>query len=545
MRLVDTASSQIQEFRDHEIEKYAILSHTWGEEEKKGFKKIKESCSLAKKEGFEFIWIDTCCIDKTSSAELSEAINSMYRWYQEADVCYAYLADVTRRSQLSRSRWFTRGWTLQELIAPSRLEFLDQNWEKLGTKEELRQTVSECTGIPVGILSGSDDLESISIAQRMSWAARRETSRIEDRAYCLLGIFRINMPLIYGERETAFIRLQEEIMKISADHSLFAWKSDDSRGGLLATSPAAYIDSSDIVQYNPFDASNSPLTLSSKGIYLEIRFIGIGPQGVGLAILHCKDRGGEDRPIAIYVQDIFLTMDEFDRVGTRKFEQIDSEKKRHMMRAQKSGQLQKLDVAALEKYYDGAHLVKSGEGNALLKAVDDGLEGDVWLLLTRSDVEATLKDRVGRTALTNAVIGGREAIVKMLLSRSDVKADLEDEDGRTLLSLAAQSGHDAVVKSLLKSGKVDTESKDKTGRTPLSWAAESGHEAVVRLLLESGSSVDSDHTDGRKPLSWAAANGHEAVVQLLLDSGANIKLEDANGCTPLSWTARELGRRRT
>jgi hypothetical protein len=138
--------------------------------------------------------------------------------------------------------------------------FFDGEWKKLGTKETLRRDVSGCTGIPVGILSGEDDLEMYSIAQRMSWAAKRKTSRIEDHAYCLLGIFGINMPLIYGERETAFIRLQEEIIKISDDHTLFARKHADNRGGLLATSPASFASFRNIVQSiaSPIDVGNLP-----------------------------------------------------------------------------------------------------------------------------------------------------------------------------------------------------------------------------------------------------------------------------------------------
>jgi ankyrin repeat protein len=566
MRLLNTENLRVEEFRDSEVEPYAILSHTWHDDEvtfqdmenrdkakiKKGYEKVKECSSLAKPNRFKYIWIDTCCIDKRSSAELSEAINSMYRWYQEADVCYAYLADVESKSEFSNSKWFTRGWTLQELIAPSRVKFLNKKWRDLGTKKSLRQDVSDCTGIPVGILTGDNDLETFSVAQRMSWAAKRETSRIEDRAYCLLGIFRINMSLIYGEGETAFIRLQEEIMKVSADHSLFAWKSVDNRGGLLATSPAAFIDSNNIVQFSPFDTFNSPLTVSSKGINLEVRFIGMGPRGVGLAILHCKERGGEDEPIAIYVQDLFLTMDQFERVWSQGFKRLDLKEfrpsqypmrriwirqKRHMTRAQKSGDLERQDMNAPEIYSNDALLKKFGERTALLRAVEKGLEDDVWLLLTRSDVEVNLKDEDGWTALSHAVRGARTAVVKMLLARSDIKADLGNKDGGTLLSLAARLGHDAVVELLLMSNKFDAESEDTNRRTPLSWAAESGHEVVVQSLLDKRANIESEDTNGRTPLSWAAGNGHEAVVRLLLEKGANIESEDTNGRRPLSWVA--------
>jgi hypothetical protein len=269
MRLLHTTNYKLEEFGAHEIPLYAILSHTWGENEitfqdiesadvkkEERCEKIRNTCTVAADHGFDYVWIDTCCIDKTSSAELSEAINSMYRWYQESAVCYAYLADVlskaddhqsmARSSEFSKSKWFTRGWTLQELIAPFIVIFFDQKWQEIGTKSSLRQPISEITGIPDSILLG-DDLECASVAQRMSWASERETTRVEDRAYCLIGIFSVNMPLLYGEGERAFIRLQEEIIKVSDDHSLFAWESDDSSGSLLATSPAAFSNSSKII----------------------------------------------------------------------------------------------------------------------------------------------------------------------------------------------------------------------------------------------------------------------------------------------------------
>ena len=154
----------------------------------------------------------------------------MYRWYQQAEVCYAYLADVPSDtvnvgSEFSKSKWFTRGWTLQELIAPSEVIFLGKEWQKIGTKSSLEDDLSRISRIPVNVLLGDDNLESVGVAQRMSWAAKRETRKIEDRAYSLMGIFGINMPVIYGEGKKAFVRLQEEIIKVSDDHSIFAWKS--------------------------------------------------------------------------------------------------------------------------------------------------------------------------------------------------------------------------------------------------------------------------------------------------------------------------------
>jgi hypothetical protein len=180
--------------------------------------------------------MDTCCIDKSSSAELSEAINSMFQWYSNADLCYAYQSDVDSSedpslgsSTFQKSRWFTRGWTRQELIAPSEVIFLALGWKEIGTRESLCEVISQITRIDQQVLQYPDTRETISIAQRMSWASRRKTNRIEDQAYCLLGLFGINMPLLYGEGKNAFLSLKNETLGRSDDHSIFA--SEAAQGG--------------------------------------------------------------------------------------------------------------------------------------------------------------------------------------------------------------------------------------------------------------------------------------------------------------------------
>ncbi|KAF1972363.1 HET-domain-containing protein, partial [Bimuria novae-zelandiae CBS 107.79] len=223
---------------------YAILSHTWqeGQEvtyddlitgngtDKAGYNKILFCARQAQRDGLDYCWVDTCCIDKSSSAELSEAINSMFRWYQKAQKCYVYLLDVSNYTtdgdgKLSRkwepafrqSRWFTRGWTLQELIAPKTVEFFSREEELLGSKETLAQLLHKITGIPVKVLQG-ESLSDCSVTERFSWAAKRQTTRAEDESYCLLGIFDIQMPLLYGEgRQKAMKRLQKEIREAAVD----------------------------------------------------------------------------------------------------------------------------------------------------------------------------------------------------------------------------------------------------------------------------------------------------------------------------------------
>lgn len=341
MRLLHTRTLTLYEFSPNAIPPYAILSHTWGEgdeevklqdlgapgvERKAGYAKIKGCCRQAQKDGLAYAWVDTCCIDKTSSAELSEAINSMFRWYANAKVCYTYLVDVPSSSDpndlvsFRSSRWFTRGWTLQELIAPGNVVFYTREWKKLGTKGELTVTISAVTGIHEDILLGRN-LTEVSIANRMSWASRRVTTRPEDMAYCLLGIFGINMPLLYGEDQKAFIRLQEEIIKVSDDHSIFAWKSvpplsNDDFYGLLALSPHMFRGIGSILPYR--DGGNSkPFAMSNKGLQIELPLLRVGNKFEDyLGVLNCRS-ADEESPLAIVLRSVRGDKGRYARVNSR------------------------------------------------------------------------------------------------------------------------------------------------------------------------------------------------------------------------------------
>jgi hypothetical protein len=242
LRLNENGDLSLVEYQGNDIPRYAILSHTWGADheeitfrdlvegtgaDKLGYKKVLFSKQQAAKDRLQYFWIDTCCIDKSSSAELAEAINSMFKWYHKADRCYAYLSDVTFDEQIQghptsqqtwkqafrQSRWFTRGWTLQELLAPLSVEFFSVEGKWLGDKRSLMSEIQEITGIHVRALQGYP-LDGFDYDVRMSWTKGRETKREEDAAYALLGIFDVYIPLIYGEgRENAFTRLRREMKK--------------------------------------------------------------------------------------------------------------------------------------------------------------------------------------------------------------------------------------------------------------------------------------------------------------------------------------------
>lgn len=290
MRLLNTGSHRLQEFFEKDIPPYAILSHRWGAEEvlyqdmiqtadrekarrKRGYGKLKGSCDLARRQQHKWIWIDTCCIDKSSSAELTEVINSMYQWYEAAQVCYAYLDDVNDPDSLTESMWFSRGWTLQELVAPSTVEFYSASWECLGTKRSLVRTITAKSRVDMQVLMGGDPLE-MSVARRMCWASHRTTTRVEDEAYCLLGLFGVNMPLIYGEGRKAFRRLQEEIIRSSNDQSILAWYTTNEKDGtavdFLASRASDFQESGDVAAHPYSRTDQEAMVITSQGLSLEL-----------------------------------------------------------------------------------------------------------------------------------------------------------------------------------------------------------------------------------------------------------------------------------
>ena len=331
MRVLNTHTLQFEQIADSQLgtagNKYAILSHRWGRDEdevsftdvkwsrdyshKPAFAKLVSFCIKAASWGYRHVWIDTCCIDKSSSTELNEAITSMYSWYQRSDFCVVYLADVPNKA-MYESDWWTRGWTLQELIGPKNLSFYDSAWNLLGTKIELKSDIASMTGIPEDVLSHDNNPDAYSVAQRMSWAARRETKRLEDRAYSLLGIFGVYMLPNYGEGDHAFQRLQETIIDDSKDESIFAWGmglGEDQRTytGLLAPSPSSYVDCGNVVKL----PGSRGFHKKNGEIRIELSLI---PYTMGCywAALNCTFKDCPKRRISILIAEL-PTADQYVR----------------------------------------------------------------------------------------------------------------------------------------------------------------------------------------------------------------------------------------
>ena len=306
MRLINVYTLNIESFEESD-QKYAILSHRWSKNEVKyseyasvksqiahqlsgdgdgntGIGKIAGACLQCQALGLQYLWIDTCCIDKMSSAEEIESINSMFNWYKEAEICLAYLADVGEApyQSFSESVWFTRGWTLQELLASRNVTFFDRYWHELGTKTSLSSDIEKATRISHKHL---EDFRSASIATRMSWQAGRTTSRTEDLAYSMFGIFDVGMDVRYGEREKAFRRLQVEIINhYPLDESILAWQAPGAgkRGGVLASHPSCFKDSahftvaSPVHKYQPrvvYQTTNRGLEISASFIKSKFSYL--------------------------------------------------------------------------------------------------------------------------------------------------------------------------------------------------------------------------------------------------------------------------------
>jgi hypothetical protein len=276
----------IVSFDDRATPPYAILSHTWGADAeevtfadlatgggkaKRGYEKIRFCGQQARQDGLQHFWVDTCCIDKTDKAELSHAIRSMFRWYQNAARCYVYLSGVsTTKGELDymlgkftwefafrASRWFTRGWTLQELLAPSTVDFFSQEWAKLGDKTSLKLLIHKITGISLKALDGAP-LSQFSVDERLRWREGRETKHEEDRAYSLQGIFSVDIAPVYGEGAAgAFKRLMDEIHKLErcvqdvrhTDPKDDKKRIEETKGGLLADSYRWVLDNATFQQW--------------------------------------------------------------------------------------------------------------------------------------------------------------------------------------------------------------------------------------------------------------------------------------------------------
>jgi hypothetical protein len=331
-RLRDTV---IAEWVD-DVTRFAILSHTWerGElsyqdlhgqndlsgshlcppdsdqdsDRKRSFEKLHNFCDIAKEYGTEFAWADNVCIDKSSSAELDESIRSMFSWYRDATICIVYLAQTNDLRDLVHDRWFARGWTLQELLAPRHLKFYSKRWHPLTeflndkiSAEDVRKLNDQRLSRQLDLLSGAilkaaglvmqhvrDFIPGIrhpSLPERMQWIARRVTTRGEDQSYSLMGIFDVSISIAYGEgRERAFFRLFQAILEVGYERDWLLWTGRSVSPSIhpsrmIPSSPKCYLtrnvhfrrDTPEGMMVSALE--NEPLSLTNVGLPMKILFV--------------------------------------------------------------------------------------------------------------------------------------------------------------------------------------------------------------------------------------------------------------------------------
>ncbi|SPQ18241.1 365ea253-c014-47d6-9621-6abcaff281c0 [Thermothielavioides terrestris] len=612
MRLLNVDTFTLEEFFYADPPPYAILSHTWGaDHEEVSYRdvldgrlksatgrpaKVTGCCLRAKKDGYQYVWIDTCCIDKTNLVELQEAINSMFRWYRDAAICYAYLSDVPTRawdrhkvseSAFSSSRWFQRGWTLQELLAPLNLRFYDAGWECIGTKGDLCDLVETITGIPTSFLLGITELHHASVAQRMSWASRRVTKRPEDIAYCLLGIFGVSMPMIYGEGDKAFRRLQEQIMKDIGDDSILAWdlgaegpdpgdRSPVVFGTALAPAPSHFANSGRVVvvdhsadsSFEIQDAANAKQMILVRFRDTErkasdfVAVLQLDTEGRPYCCLMVASRETSLEEMAEHsmawrdklpgkftANNVAMTLGiEVEALASPP---ASSSQRRFALKPtvipgapavtvnvttalQLSGASEILEDLCRRR-----NALKSGaqEDREIIRVTKEKLVNkQAELDALREKIKALqqeerrLAEELDQVDLSDKIAGMQRFIDVCNGAQVQGNEEAFSKTAEQALPFAIAKGYESLARLLLDRATNFT-ATDFAGRTALSHAVSRGHEEFVRLLIRKGADVSAPPVGGWTPLHVAADGGLEGLVGLLLEKGASLKAK-RDGLTP-------------
>ncbi|KAL8424235.1 hypothetical protein RB596_004181 [Gaeumannomyces avenae] len=580
MYLINVETKKLERFGGAKIPKYAILSHTWGEASEEltftdiskgnvnkpgvGADKFHGCCRLATGRGVKYVWIDTCCINKGDGEELREAINSMFRWYRDAEVCLVFLADVRpgddpRRpqSKFSCSRWFTRGWTLQELLAPSCLVFYGSGWDRLGTKADFCSEIERITSIPRRVLNGDAKVQDTSVAQRMSWAASRNTTREEDLAYCLLGIFDVVLPMLYGPREQP-----REFVRLEGRHAKLIPRS----AATEAAGEFVYI----ACEPRPSLAQGCWFRVSHPGIP-GLRLVEVTPPCRGklrtdirndidlIRLVAAPDEDGPPRTLARFQlchggETAFPSSRDF--VVVLRGEPSWTSKGRaqcHVMTASRDIPMEDIGqrFADMRPEALGASSASNGE-LSIQVALERAANLEPIVRLTRlhhppavtvdatSELEylaaAGLVSHDGRGEPSVGVLPGGGATAGVDADPDVDTATRVDDRGRTLLYRAVAGGRDDIVRTLLRRDlDVVAEEDDWPSLHLASWY---GQEAVVQLLLDQGVNPAAERENGWTALHVAAARGQRGVAQVLLSRQADAKAKSTNGWTPPGLAVR-------
>jgi ankyrin repeat protein len=577
------------------IPPYAILSHTWGRDDeevnykdivegtgntKQGFQKLKFCGNQAKADNLHYFWVDTCCIDKSSSTELSEAINSMFKWYQNAERCYVYLSDFTIYTQDGRfrhiewesafrnSQWFKRGWTLQELLAPKIVQFFSKDNIRFGDKKSLEQHIHNVTGIDIEALQGERDLGEFDVDERLKWVDGRQTTLAEDKAYCLLGIFDIFLTPIYGEGYTnAKNRLLKEIkepdqnVRQSFNSTTINGHRDENRYSSSDTLPKWEHETNTLPlpEIKPKLDTQHLIESARKGNLSELQEILRRNSPVDEEILNralveasTNDNGSTNQPSVIS-----LLID-----NGAKLESQGKKSKRMALIRRLLGDEEAPRTPLILAIINGKRDVVEAmlRYNPNLEQGDDdfGWTPLIWaachdhqdivrLLISNSCQLDSTDVKLKRTALHWATYCGNSKVIKILLQnmRNKDLIEAKDADGMTALMLAVIHKHYLVAELLLKND-ANPNCVREDGLCLLVWTVCESREYVryVKLLVEKGADVDSKDNNGTPVLCLAARARYGDVIEILLDNGnpnikaADIEAADAEGHTALWWAIK-------
>ena len=629
MRLLNVNTLEFAEFDGdmQEVPPYAITSHRWAKRasdeccfrdmrkknkenkatQSEGLKKVEGFCKFVRKENAtrrsdrgeikccDYIWLDTVCINKESSAEVSESINSMFRWYRHAEVCYAYLSDVAAMSDFEDSSWFKRGWTLQELIAPKQVVFLTTEWEVLGTSTpiapwhvspDLGDRVAEITGVPRAVFGNRERLRSLSVEEKCRWIGSRKTTKIEDMAYCLLGILDVAMPLIYGERYRAWLRLEKEVsekhnMKIDLPRPHALGKRDS--GVELVTRQKVHRSRERVLtlraaipSYYPNELGEELLKAAAEGNESKVRlYLGQGSpcnyrDRIGFTALHHASAQGHHDVADVLIRAGADVNAQSLELGTPLCLSalrghvcvvrllLDRNANLHDPGLWTGTPLHCASWCGSEEV--ARILIECGAKVASINTIcPDFLDygSNLGSLVARNAENAPPKvSEPGHLMfdcqpLIVAAHHCREGLVALFLESGfpiDVEHRLwwtetpedqsfddvgEDDrcDNATALMAGSWKGPRVLLSRLLCAG-AEVNRQDSWGRSALWIAAQAGQIDCVRLLIEAKADLDAVSNSGKTALHVAADMGHDEVAQYLIEHGADVDRVDCNGRTP-------------
>ncbi len=607
----------VDRFVPSDVPPYAILSHRWGpgnqevtyrdllnglKDGKSGFRKLQFCRDQAEKDGFEYFWVDSCCIDKSSSAEISESVNSMYKWYKGAQKCYVYFTDVSKtfstseieQSTFQASKWFTRGWTLQELLAPRVVEFFSHEGHYLGDRVSLEKQINAATKISLRALRG-EDLFKFSVEEKKSWSESRSTTIEEDRAYALLGIFDVNMPLIYGEGyDRAFIRLQDEIdlhyssprifgygkctdnMMISLSLLFCAARwTQEQRKCLQLLGSSGYQDSKEqipdrlvgtchwFLQDSRFqtwrDGPSSTLCLAAdegcgKSVIAKSLIDFVFPKAMSCSFFFRNDaQNNANTAVCAFIHQLFLQKPSLIRHAMPEFLVIRSQLSLSFDKLWNIFSSSILDLDEIICVIDGFQACEKQSANLLLQAFESLLEKQrtsgtrhpiIRLFITRRSTNADKEYHPRVITLTDKNTSGLASDILQYIQWKLALLDFGWYDRMNEVEM------EILAKEILSISRIDyfswisvldtIKGEGYDSKRVVFLAMENECAALIKLFLQLSISLNWGTTDGidLSVLHVAAKKGNASIVQMLLEHGTmDIDAKDGHNQTPVFQAA--------